>query len=72
MKEKEIKVKLIEEPQVISVNGKSYKVIIEEIEDNLCICGCGKPRSTKISKYATSACRTRVYRRKLKMGKENS
>lgn len=52
--------------QTINVNGKLYKITVEKITKEKCICGCGKPRETEKSMYHSKACKTRVYRRNLK------
>lgn len=55
----------IKEKQILNLDGKTYKVLIEEISKDKCICGCGEPRTTSKSKYASATCRTRYYRSKL-------
>lgn len=60
-----IKIKIdLKDTQTIEHKGKVYKITIEQISKDLCICGCGKPRATTKSKYAADACRKRVSRRK--------
>ena len=49
--------------QILEYEGKAYKIIVEPLEEEMCICGCGKPRR-KNSKYATETCRKRAWRNK--------
>lgn len=55
--------------QTIEYNGKTYKITVNAIEDDYCICGCGK-KSVNRSKYYNDACRKRVSRRKLEAQKK--
>lgn len=52
--------------QTVDVDGKLYKVTIEQISKDLCICGCEKPTATVKSQYASDACRKRISRRNKK------
>lgn len=55
--------------QTIEYKGKTYKVSVHAIEDEYCLCGCGR-KSTNRSKYYNDACRKRVSRRKIEARKK--
>lgn len=69
MREK-VKISLLQEVQYIEVKGITYKISVEKITDDFCICGCNRQRINK-SKYHSDSCKAKVYRWNKKKREEN-